>query len=71
MFGRKRSEPEPVRRDQVMKLISLGMKETDAADRGIDAPEFDGAKAAFDAALGKATQAEKAAAFKALKRHGY
>ncbi|MFI7025251.1 hypothetical protein ACIBMZ_21305 [Micromonospora sp. NPDC049900] len=54
-----------------MKLISLGMKETDAADRDIDSPEFDSAKAAFETAMGKATPAEKAAAYDALKRHGY
>ncbi len=71
MFGRKRPEPEPVRRDQVMKLINLGMKETDAADRDIDSPEFDKARDAFNSAMRKATPAEKAAAYDALKRHGY
>ncbi|KAB1129459.1 hypothetical protein F6X68_28970 [Micromonospora sp. AMSO12t] len=71
MFGRKRSEAEPVRKDQVMRLISLGMRETDAADMDIDGPEFDKAKAAFEAALGKSTQAEKNAAIDALRRHGY
>ncbi|WP_431937354.1 hypothetical protein [Micromonospora sp. RP3T] len=71
MLGRKRSESEPVRRDQVMKLINLGMKETDAADRDIDSPEFDRARDAFNSALGNATPAEKDAVFDALKRHGY
>ncbi|MFG3704741.1 hypothetical protein ACGF7U_08420 [Micromonospora sp. NPDC047670] len=71
MFGRKRSEAEPVRKEQVLRLISLGMRETDAADRDIDGPEFDEAKAVFEAALGKSTQAEKNAAIDALRRHGY
>ncbi|MEV4662517.1 hypothetical protein AB0J85_11240 [Micromonospora echinofusca] len=71
MFGRKRSESEPVRKDQVLRLISLGMRETDTADRDINSKAFDNAKDAFDTVLGKSTQAEKKAAFDALKRHGY
>lgn len=59
------------RRTEVLRLINLGMAETDAADRDIDSPQFDQAKARFDDALATATQAEKTAAFDALKRHGY
>ncbi|WP_158273901.1 hypothetical protein [Micromonospora sp. RP3T] len=54
-----------------MKLINLGMKETDAADRDIESPAFIKARDAFNSALGNATPAEKDAVFDALKRHGY
>ncbi|MGN9803446.1 hypothetical protein [Micromonospora sp. L32] len=71
IFG-KRPDPEPpVRKDQVMRLIKLGMAETDAADRDIDSPVFDKAKAALDAASRNATKAEQKAAYDALRRHGY
>jgi hypothetical protein len=70
MFGRKPAT-EPVRRHEVLRLINLGMAETDAADHDINGPGFDQAKARFDGALATATQAEKTAAFNALKRHGY
>ncbi|WP_207914608.1 hypothetical protein [Micromonospora sp. KC213] len=71
MFGRKRSESEPVRKDKVMRLVKLGMAETDAADRDIDSPAFDKAKAAYEAAMDGCTKAELSAAYEALKRHGY
>ncbi|PZF88573.1 hypothetical protein [Micromonospora deserti] len=71
MFGRKQRDPEPVRRDKVMRLIQLGMAETDAADRDIDSPTFDKAKATFNAAKDRCTKAELAAAYDALRRHGY
>lgn len=67
----RKDKPEPVRRDQVLRLISLGMRETDAADRDIDSPEFDRAKTAYDIAASSATPAEVRAAHRALKRHGY
>lgn len=70
MFGRKATSP-PVDNNRVRNLLKLGMKETEAADRDVDSPEFQQAKAAFDAELGKATPAEKAKAFDALQRHGY
>lgn len=62
---------EPVRRDQVRQLISLGMCETDAADRDTGSPEFRAAKDAYDAAAALSTQAELHAAHDALRRHGY
>ncbi|MFI2662080.1 MULTISPECIES: hypothetical protein [Micromonospora] len=71
MFGRKKPQPDPVRRDQVLRLVNLGMRETDAADMDIDGPEFRQAKDAFESALGESTSAEQHAAFDALKRHGY
>ncbi|MFG3557421.1 hypothetical protein ACGGAQ_23845 [Micromonospora sp. NPDC047557] len=54
-----------------MRLIKLGMDETDAADRDIDGPGFDKAKNAFDAAKDGCTKAELTAAYDALRRHGY
>ncbi|MEU7934534.1 MULTISPECIES: hypothetical protein [Micromonospora] len=71
MFGRKKRDAQPVRKDRVMRLITLGMRETDAADRDIDGPEFDQAKGAFEAALRESTWAERQAAIDALRRHGY
>lgn len=68
--GSKKTEPA-VRRDKVMRLLDLGMKETDAADRDIDSKEFARAKAALEAEMGNCTQAELRAAHSALKRHGY
>lgn len=70
LFSKRQPEP-PVRRDQVMKLLKLGMKETDAADRDIDSAAFDQAKAAYDRESGKSTQAELKAARDTLNRHGY
>lgn len=64
-------KPEPVRRDTVTNLIRLGMVETDAADRDIDSPDFDAAKARFEQAMRDATPAEKTAAYDALRLHGY
>jgi hypothetical protein len=60
-----------VRRDQVLRLIKLGMEETDAADRDIDSPEFQQAKERQAAEASVSTQAELRAAYDALKRHGY
>lgn len=71
LFGGKKQAPEPVRRDEVLKLIKLGMRETDAADRDIHSPDFDRAKAKYDAAVLKSTLAERRAAHEALRRHGY
>ncbi|WP_055480865.1 hypothetical protein [Sphaerimonospora mesophila] len=75
LFSKKKPTPEPpVRRDQVLRLIKLGMEETDAADRDIDeidSPLFNAAKARMDAELNRSTQAEINAAYDALKRHGY
>ncbi|MEV6967553.1 hypothetical protein AB0M47_20860 [Hamadaea sp. NPDC051192] len=75
---RRASEPQPVRRDQVLRLINLGMRETDADDRIMLADEPTAAHLAFEqaqreyyAALGESTPAEKDAAFAALGRHGY
>lgn len=62
---------QPVDRDTVLNLIKLGMVETDAADRDIDSPEFDQAKARFEQALGDGIPEDKAAAFDALRLHGY
>jgi hypothetical protein len=67
----KKPAPPPVDNNRIRNLLKLGMRETEAADRNVDSPAFQQAKAAFDAELGKATQAEKAKAFEALKRHGY
>lgn len=47
------------------------MTETDAADRDIDSPEFDAAKSRFERAFRSAAPADQAAAYEALKRHGY
>jgi len=73
LFSKKpEPKPEPVRKDKVMKMIKLGMAETDAADRyDCEGPQWDRAKAARDAAYRTATQAEMRAAHEALKRHGY
>lgn len=68
---RRKATPPPVDRRVVMDLIKLGMDETDAADRDIDSPDFTTARDRFNAALGKASQAEKNAAIDALRRHGY
>lgn len=74
-FNSKKPTPPTVDNNRVRTLLKLGMKETDAADRDLFSPhasrEFKRAKGAFDAELGKATQAEKAKAFEALRRHGY
>ncbi|MEU4640807.1 hypothetical protein [Micromonospora sp. NPDC023814] len=70
MFGRKPA-PGRVRKNHVLRLINLGMAETDAADRDIDGPDFARAKARFDEAVNEATQAEMSAAFDALRRNGY
>lgn len=70
-FFNRTPEPEPVRRDVVLNLTRLGMVETDAADRDIDSPDFDDAKARFERAARNATPAETAAAYEALRRHGY
>ncbi|MEU8362297.1 hypothetical protein AB0C27_40395 [Nonomuraea sp. NPDC048882] len=74
MFKKRKPVEEPVRHDQIMRLIKLGMEETDAADRDIDetpSPLFDAAKARMDAELLKSTKAEIRAAYDALNRHGY
>ncbi|MDG4788084.1 hypothetical protein O7626_19420 [Micromonospora sp. WMMD1102] len=74
---RKKSQPapDPVDRGRVMRLIQLGMAETDAGDRDLlddePSPEFLRAKAAFDAELRTATLAERQAAIDAIQRHGY
>lgn len=74
---RKAPKPEPIRRDQVRKMIKAGMAETDAADRcapGASAAEkaaFRQAKAVRDRAFSNATKAEQDAAYDALNRHGY
>jgi hypothetical protein len=66
-----RRKAPPVRRDKVLHLLQLGMVQTDEADKDIDSPEFDQAKANYGAAANEATQAELRAANDALKRHGY
>lgn len=70
LFGGKKDEPV-VRRDKVRNLLKLGMAETDAADRGVDSPEFARAKSALEKEMGQCTQAELRAAHEALRRHGY
>lgn len=70
MFGRT-PKPDPVDRDTVINLIKLGMDETDAAGRDIGSADFDVAKRRFEAGLRDAGDAEKNAAFEALRRHGY
>lgn len=73
LFGKKKTEEPPVRRDQVLRLIKLGMQETDAADQYIDddPPKFRKARDRMNAECNKSTQAEIRAAYVALKRHGY
>lgn len=71
LFRSKNPAPAPVNRDVVRSLLKLGMAETDAADRDIDSPEFDAAKARFDRAFRDAAPADQAAAYEALRRHGY
>jgi hypothetical protein len=71
----KHNPPTPARRDQVLKMIRLGMRETEAADRlvtDIDpTDDFDRAKAERDAAFNNATPEERRLAYEALRRHGY
>lgn len=73
LFGGKKQAPEPVRRDEVLKLIKLGMRERDESDRDIDLDrrEYAQARDQYDAAVRKATLAERRAAHEALRRHGY
>lgn len=74
LFRKKTPAPEPVRKDQIRRLIKLGMAETDAADRDIDNAnprQFNRAKALHDAAISASTLAERRAASEALRRHGY
>ncbi len=70
IFGRK-PDPAPINRNVVRNLLKLGMAETEAAERDIDSPEFDKARAAFELASCFASPADRAAAYAALKRHGY
>ncbi len=67
LFSSKK--PEPVRKDVVLELTKLGMRRTDAEDRDGRMSAADEAK--HDSALRRATAAEKAASYEALKRHGY
>ncbi|MBM0235436.1 hypothetical protein JNW91_28840 [Micromonospora sp. STR1_7] len=67
----RKPAPAPINRDVVRNLLKLGMAETDAAERDIDSLEFDAAKVKFERALRAATPADQAAAYEALKRHGY
>lgn len=76
-FSKRDREP-PVRNDQVMKLLNLRMRESDAGDRELDpsdpsrpTPEFDRAKAALEAEQAGSTKAEIRAANEAARRHGY
>lgn len=71
LFSSKKPTPAPINRDVVRNLLKLGMAETDAADRDIDSPEFDAAKSKFERAMRSAAPADQAAAYEALKRHGY
>ncbi|MEU0516659.1 hypothetical protein [Streptosporangium sp. NPDC006007] len=76
LFGKKQHKQDkqpapPVRRDRVMKLIKLGMDQTDAGDRDLDSRDFEAARDAFNALILQSTQAEVIAAYDALKRHGY
>jgi len=71
LFSSKPKPATPINRDAVRNLLKLGMAETDAADRDIDSPEFDAAKVKFERALRAAAPADQAAAYEALKRHGY
>ncbi|MEV6344109.1 hypothetical protein [Actinoplanes sp. NPDC051851] len=71
MFGRKKPQEPPLRREVVLELVRLGMVESDASDRNIDSDEFEAAKNAFDRARRTATRAEVSAAFEALTRNGY
>jgi hypothetical protein len=79
-FKRSSGEPEPaVRPDQVMKLLNLMMRESDAGDRELmnsddpsePSPDFDRAKAELVAEWGRSTEAEIRAAYEAARRHGY
>lgn len=68
----KRVSQQDVRPEQVMRLIRLGMRETDAADLiDHDAGPFERAKAELDAVKARSTQSELRAAADALRRHGY
>jgi hypothetical protein len=71
LFSKRTPKEKLVRPDQVLKLVNLGMRETDAADRDIDSKDFQQAKEAFDNALRDSTLAEKTKAFDALRRHAY
>ncbi|NYT93737.1 hypothetical protein [Salinispora sp. H7-4] len=72
LFSKKPAPaPAPINRDAVRTLLTLGMAETDAADRNIDSPSFRAAKAKFERAFRSATPADQAAAYDALRRHGY
>jgi len=68
---RREPEPEPVRRDAVLRLVRLHMIETEEAERDIDSKRFELAQAARNAAAEQCTRAELAAAMDAIKRHGY
>lgn len=74
---RGRESDPPVRRDQVMRLLNLYMREADAADYELDCgpghptPRFDRAHAALEAAMRASTQAEISAAIAAAQRNGY
>lgn len=70
LFSKRQPEP-PVRRDQVLNLIKLGMKETDEAERDIDSKRFEHARDEYDRAMKNATPAERKAAIEAKRRHGY
>ncbi|MDM4720125.1 hypothetical protein QTQ03_26530 [Micromonospora sp. WMMA1363] len=72
LFSKKPTPtPAPINRDAVRTLLKLGMAETDAADRDIDSREFRDAKTTFERAFRSAAPADQAAAYDALRRHGY
>lgn len=78
-FRKSNSETDPpVRHDQVMKLLNLRMRESDAGDRELDpcdpsqpTPDFDRAKAALEAEQRRSTRAEIRSANETARRHGY
>lgn len=69
LFSSRKHE-EPVRRDQAMRLIATGMRETDAADRDIDSSERQKAWDDYNRLADRSTQAELRKAHEALKRLG-
>jgi hypothetical protein len=72
LFG-KRTQPERVDRDQVMRLIKTGMDLNDARDRDIDGddPRVGRAQRAWYGEVDRSTRAEQDRAHEALTRHGY
>ena len=70
LFSSRKHE-EPVRRDQVMRLIATSMRETDEADRDIVSQDRQKAWDDYNRLADHSRQAELRKAHDALKRLGY